>query len=114
MSLRSTFVGLALIIALCGASLYLMKSYFGRDAQMRDAERNFLSEHAAGPAISSEASPAWSEAAAGREGTPGQEPLTLDNWYADAGADEGPIDTTPEDKSYLINDAQPLVDTEPS
>ncbi len=117
MSLRSTFIGLALIIALCGGGLYVLQSYFGREAQMRSSERTFLTKHAAGSAVqdltSSKASMALGDAPTDTASPSPDEPITLDSWYADAGVNEGPVDTAPEDKSYLINDAKPLVDTEP-
>lgn len=116
MSLRSAFIGIALIIALCGGGLYVLQSYFGREAQMRSSERTFLAEHGAGftmpvstpseaPAILGDVPPELARSSP-------QEPISLDSWYADAGATEGPVDTTPEDKGYLINDAKPLIDIE--
>jgi len=120
MSLRSVLIGLALITALCGGGLYMLQSHFGREAQMRDAERTFLTGHAAGGARDGIAAPPPSPSRGDTASVPAEpaalrneEPLTLDSWYADAGSNEGPADTDPEDKSYLINDAQPLVSAEP-
>ena len=116
MSLRSTFIGIALIIVLCGGGLYVLQSYFGREAQMRSSERTFLAEHTAGSTLPG-STPREAPAMLGNvppelaRSSP-QEPMTLDSWYADAGVAEGPVDTTPEDKSYLINDAKPLIDIE--
>lgn len=116
MSLRSTFIGIALIIVLGGGGLYVLQSYFGREAQMRSSERTFLAEHAAGSTVPV-STPSEAPAILGDDppelarSSP-QEPMTLDSWYADAGVAEGPVDTTPEDKSYLINDAKPLIDIE--
>lgn len=117
MSLRSVFIGLALLTALCGGGLYVLQSHFGRETQMRDAERAFLTGHAAPDSIvATDPSPSRGDSAsvpAEPAALRNEEPLTLDSWYADAGSNEGPADTDPEDKSYLINDAQPLVSAEP-
>jgi hypothetical protein len=116
MSLRSAFIGITLIIALCGGGLYVLQSYFGREAQMRSSERTFLAEHVAGSAVpdstQSDAPAILGDVPPELARSSPQEPMTLDSWYADAGAAEGPVDTTPEDKSYLINDAKPLIDVE--
>lgn len=121
MSLRSTFVALALLLALCGGTLYAVNSYFSRDSQMRRAEQDFATDHrdeieAARTALqqkrSAEPDAVWSDAggdAQGEEiGTP-----DLSDWYADAGSGDEPFDPVPEDKSHLINDAQPYSEAEP-
>lgn len=120
MSLRSAFIGLALLTALCGGGLYVLQSHFGRETQMRDAERAFLTGHAGNNAPDSIVATDPSPSRGGSASVPAEpaalrneEPLTLDSWYADAGSNEGPADTDPEDKSHLINDAQPLVSAEP-
>ncbi|QZD90642.1 hypothetical protein K3148_04405 [Qipengyuania aurantiaca] len=125
MNLRSTLIGMFLIVALCGGSLYALQSYFSRESQMRNAERAFLTSHeakAAPPRAAPKTStpqPAqvsWDlpeDTVAGVETAADDQPLTLDAWYASAGSNEGPVDPTPVDKSYLINTAEPYSDGEP-
>ena len=45
MSLRSTFIALAVIIALCGGGLYLLNNAFSRESQIRDSELGFAATH---------------------------------------------------------------------
>ena len=124
MNLRSTLIGMFLIVALCGGSLYALQSYFSRESQMRNAERAFLTSHeaeAAPPRAAAKTSappPAVSwdqpeDTVAGVETAADEQPLTLDAWYASAGSNEGPVDPTPVDNSYLINTAEPYSDGEP-
>lgn len=116
--MRSTLIGFVLIIALCGGGLFALRSYFGREAQMRDAERTFLTGHTGDStsqnAVAAGDPPSWGHAPTELAPAQGTEAQALESWYADAGTENGPGDPTPEDKSYLINDAQPLVDAEPS
>ena len=37
----------------------------------------------------------------------------LDSWYSEAGSLDAPAETTPEDQSWLVNDTEPLVSTDP-
>lgn len=37
----------------------------------------------------------------------------LDSWYSEAGSLDAPTETTPEDQSWLVNDTEPLVSTDP-
>ncbi|MXO97103.1 hypothetical protein GRI34_11815 [Erythrobacter aquimaris] len=37
----------------------------------------------------------------------------LDDWYAQAGTLNAPMEPSPQDNSWLINDTEPLVSTEP-
>ena len=37
----------------------------------------------------------------------------LDSWYSEAGNLDAPAETTPEDQSWLVNDTEPLVSTDP-
>ena len=37
----------------------------------------------------------------------------LDSWYSEAGSLDAPVEPTPEDQSWLVNDTEPLVSTEP-
>ena len=125
MNLRSTLIGMFLIVALCGGSLYALQSYFSRESQMRNAERAFLTSHEAeaapprtAPKTSTPPPPAVSwdqpeDTVAGVETAADEQPLTLDAWYASAGSNEGPVDPTPVDNSYLINTAEPYSDGEP-
>ena len=121
MSLRSTFIALTLIIALCGGSLYLLNNVFSREAQMRDAELGFAETHrdeiaAANAKLNARRDSDETELHEEAETAPadeGEEPLSLDSWYAGAGSSSGPADTTPEDYSYLINDTEPYSDAEP-
>ena len=121
MSLRSTFIALAFIVAFCGAGLYLLNSALSREAQIRDAELGFAEAHrdeiaAANTRLNAEELTTTSASVdEPLEATPdaSEEPLSLDAWYASAGTSEGPADTTPEDKSYLINDTEPYSDGEP-
>ena len=124
MNLRSTVIGMFIIVALCGGSLYALQSYFSRESQMRNAERAFLTSHeaeAAPPsAVPETASPqpevSWDESeteVAAVEAPANEQPLTLDTWYASAGSSEGPVDPEPVDNSYLINTAEPSSDGEP-
>ena len=136
MSTRSTLIGLFLVFLVCGALVFGVVAYFGRDADMRSAEIAFRekygmvssasvaarpqgpSRQATGPSqspppsqgrdkASSEDMDDWYGESSSRSGS------DLDNWYAAAGASDGPADPTPEDKSYLVNDTQPLVSTDP-
>lgn len=135
MSLRSTFIALFLIIGLCAAMLYGVSSYFGRGADMRNAELAFQEKHgkpgiSAGRAVESgtrfrktkKAEPVSPPATAdtgsnpdgwyAATGIPG-EGDDLSSWYAEAGSLDGPVDPQPEENSFLINDTQPLVSTDP-
>ena len=118
MSLRSTLIGLFLIIALSAGGLFAVKSIFGRDSQMRDAERSFYTDHkdefaaVAAARRASEAETEWDEDES--EGDlVGDTPTSLDDWYAEAGGSDKPASAEPEDKSHLINDAEPYSDAEP-
>lgn len=138
--MRATFIGLFVIIGLCAAMLYGISSYFGRDANMRSAELAFQEKHGtkalpAGRTMESGASPvrraavkqadtpidldAWygETADGGGAVTPDTDPAAagtdLDSWYAAAGSNDGPADTTPPDNSYLVNDTEPFVSTDP-
>lgn len=121
MSLRSTFIALALIIALCGGGLYLLNSAFSREAQIRDAELGFAETHrdeiaSANARLNAEQGSDETEYREETETAPadeGEEPLGLDAWYADAGSSDGPAEPTPEDYSYLVNDTEPYSDAEP-
>ena len=140
MSLRATFIGLFLITGLCAAMLYGVSTYFGRDANMRSAELAFHEKHGtktlpAGRPMKSDASAPRRNAAAqtdtsneldawygetGDDGgnvapatTKGKAMSDLDSWYAAAGSNDGPADTTPPDNSYLVNDTEPFVTTDP-
>ncbi|MGE5953400.1 MAG: hypothetical protein ACM308_07280 [Qipengyuania vulgaris] len=118
MSLRSTFIALAVIIALCGGGLYLLNNAFSREAQIRDAELGFAANHgneiaAANARLNTRQDSGYYEEAETAPAYEGEEPLSLDSWYADAGSSSGPADTTPEDKDYLVNDTEPYSDAEP-
>lgn len=121
MSLRSTFIALAIIIALCGGGLYLLNNAFSREAQIRNAELGFAETHSeeiasANARLNARRDSDDSEYREETETAPadeGEEPLSLDAWYASAGSSSGPAEPTPEDKSYLINDAEPFSDAEP-
>lgn len=121
MSLRSTLTAVFLLVALCGGGLYMAHSIFSRDAQMRQAEVDFATEHrdeieaaAARFESSRETAAQASWEAGGDLGNElEEEPLSLDDWYADAGSSSEPFDPAPEDKSYLVNDAEPYSDAEP-
>ena len=121
MSLRSTFVALAVIIALCGGGLYLLNNAFSREAQMRNAELGFAETHrdeiaAANAKLNARQHSNETEYLEDTETAPadeGEEPLSLDAWYAGAGSSSGPADTAPEDYSYLVNDTEPYSDAEP-
>ena len=121
MSLRSTFIALGLIIALCGGGLYLLNNAFSREAQMRDAELGFVETHkeeiaAANARLNATRDSDETEYYEETETAPadeGEEPLSLDAWYAGAGSSDGPADTVPEDYSYLVNDTEPYSDAEP-
>ena len=88
---------------------------------MRDAERDFLLDNS--EAIQArkdqlraeyEASraPQWAaDEVAYSSDSDGN--LSLDDWYAEAGSGGGPVDVSPDDKSHLINDAEPTSDGEP-
>ncbi|MBX7541342.1 hypothetical protein [Qipengyuania sphaerica] len=109
MKLRTTIIAMFVLIAICGGALYAMQSYFSRDSQMRDAELAFRDTHAdeiaANRAALNRKVPREDEVQPVVEG---EEPLTLDDWYADAGSSTEPFDPTPEDNSYLINTAEPF------
>ena len=121
MSPRSTLLALGLIVAFCAAGLYGVNAFFGREAEMRSAERDFrianheaiqaridrLNAEANGGAIDN--STPWDEDTATSEASS----TDLDDWYAAAGSNDGPADVSPEDKSYLINEAEPTSDGKP-
>ena len=136
MSTRSTLIGLFVVLLVCGALVFGVIAYFGRDADMRSAEIAFRDKYgtvssatvaarpqgearqATGPSQSQSASKErdkassdemddWYGESSSKSGS------DLDNWYAAAGASDGPTDPTPDDKSYLVNDTQPLVSTDP-
>ena len=119
MSLRSTLIGLFVIVALSAGGLFAVKSIFTRDAQMRDAERSFYesnrAEYAAAAANRSgedETETVWADDGADG-GFEDDAPVSLDDWYAAAGSSNEPASADPEDKSFLINDAEPYSDAEP-
>ena len=116
--MRATLAGLLAIVVLCGGGLYALNATLGRDAQMRAAERDFyianqdtIEAHKARMRAEYEANRAleWGE----DDLAGGEEVSSLDDWYAEAGSNDGPVDVTPEDKSHLINDAEPFSDGEP-
>lgn len=135
MSLRSTFIGLFFIIGMCAAMLYGISSYFSRDAGMRSAELAFQEKHQSTSVAPSRAM----ESGGARRSSPSSQPAadetdidapidldswyagetetasptSLDDWYAAAGTNDGPVETTPRDDSYLINDTEPLISTDP-
>ncbi|UOR16352.1 hypothetical protein [Qipengyuania aquimaris] len=138
--MRATFIGLLVITGLCAAMLYGVSTYFGRDANMRSAELAFHEKHGtkalpAGRPMKSDASvprrnapeqtdtsndlDAWYGETAddGGNGAPAttssKDRSDLDSWYAAAGSNDGPADTTPPDNSYLVNDTEPFVTTDP-
>ncbi|NNC51675.1 MAG: hypothetical protein HKO08_01385 [Erythrobacter sp.] len=133
MSLRTTFIGLGVIVGLCAAMLYGISSYFGREAGMRDAEMAFQDKHGtkriapsrqmqSGTGSSSKSTRPEVQPPAAEEldldswyaesGSEGAAP-SLESWYASAGSNDGPADTTPTDNSYLINDTEPFSTTDP-
>ena len=116
MQFRATLIGLFVIVALCAGGLFAVFSYFGRDAEMRSAELAYQAAHA-DEIASAQARHAARHAdepgggvdyGGGSEKPASEEEIALDDWYASAGTDEGPFDPTPEDNSWLINDAQPI------
>lgn len=138
--MRATFVGLFLITGLCAAMLYGVSTYFGRDANMRSAEIAFHEKHGTKalpvgrPMESVDSAPrrtaaartdtssdldAWYGETADDGGSvtadtgPAAAGTDLDSWYAAAGSNDGPADTTPPDNSYLVNDTEPFVTTDP-
>ncbi len=133
MSLRSTFIGLAIIVGLCVAMLYGILSYFGREAGMRNAELAFQDEHGAKTLAPSRQVQSGISSSPRRTKPHAQphetEQLDLDSWYAQsesdgtapsleswyaaAGSKDGPVETTPSDNSYLINDTEPFGTTDP-
>ena len=131
MSLRTTFIGLAIIVGLCAAMLFGISSYFGREAGMRDAEIAFQEKHKAGGVAPSRQMESGTSFKPKREKTAaatgdgmdleewygvadsGASDADLDSWYASAGSSEGPADTAPVDNSYLINDTEPYTTTDP-
>ena len=133
MSLRTTFIGLGVIITLCAAMLYGISSYFSREAGMRDAEMAFQDKHgtkALAPSRQMQSGTGSSSQSTTPVGQPpAEEELDLDSWYAEsstegeassldswyaaAGSNDGPADTTPPDNSYLINDTEPFSTTDP-
>lgn len=44
------------------------------------------------------------------EAMPFDDSPNLDSWYAEAGSEAGAFDPAPEDKSHLINPAEPYID----
>ncbi|MBT8427521.1 MAG: hypothetical protein KJO02_05780 [Erythrobacter sp.] len=133
MSLRTTFIGLGVIVGLCAAMLYGISSYFDREAGMRDAEMAFQDKHGtktlapsrqmqSGTGSSSKSTRPEVQPPAAEEldldswyaesGSEGAAP-SLESWYASAGSNDGPADTTPTDNSYLINDTEPFSTTDP-
>jgi hypothetical protein len=133
MSLRTTFIALFFIIGLCAAMLYGVSSYFSRDAGMRSAELAFQDKHQSAevaPSRIMESGTSRSSNSAASDTTAAQPETapdldawyagetetaatSLDAWYAAAGASDGPVDTAPRDDSYLINDTEPFVSTDP-
>ena len=121
MSPRSTLIALGFIIVLCGGGLYLLHNAFSREAQIREAELGFAATHrdeivAANARLNAEQGSdetTYYDEAETAPADEGEEPLSLDSWYAGAGSSSGPADTTPEDYSYLVNDTEPYSDAEP-
>lgn len=131
MSLRTTLIGLLVIVGMCAAMLYGISSYFGRDASMRDAEIAFQEKHKADGVAPSRQMESGVSFKPKREKTAtaatddtmdleswydgagaGGADADIDSWYAAAGSNEGPADTTPIDNSYLINDTEPFTTTD--
>ena len=121
MSLRSTLIALCLIVVLCGGGLYLLNNAFSREAQIREAELGFSATHqdeiaAANARLNARQGSDETDYYDEAETAPadeGEEPLSLDTWYAGAALSSGPADTAPEDYSYLVNDTEPYSDAEP-
>ena len=122
MSMRATLASLLALVLLCAGGVYMVYSHFSRDAQMRDAELAYNRLHAEQIAQTQAAHASRMAAQDGQAPSAGapamnvepaqssaDTPEDLADWYADAGASNEPFDPTPEDNSWLINDAQPTL-----
>ncbi len=65
----------------------------------------------AGPAQQQSAAP--TAATAPQPSRQAQQTPDLDSWYSEAGRQNVPVEPIPENKDWLINDAEPLVSAEP-
>ena len=115
MSTRTTLIALFALLVFCGGGLYLFTSVLSRDAQMRDAEREF--RIANGDRIGRIVSKAEKlRLAQQQQQDTAEEPASssdLDAWNAEAGTADEVFDPTPEDDTYLIQDAEPTSDAAP-
>ena len=68
-------------------------------------------EQTQGPPVAQPGAPVQPQASAPRPQVR-QDPA-LDDWYAQAGTLNAPMKPSPQDNSWLINDTEPLVSTEP-
>ena len=113
MSLRATFFALFVTFGVFAAGIATMVFFFGREAEMREAQLAFETRHAdkiratrdafAAANVSDEDTEFVTHGADFVEEAP-----ELDDWYASAGSASEPFDPTPEDTSWLINDAEPI------
>ena len=130
MPLRQTIIGAVMILVMCAAIFFGVTNYFGRGIGERGNDFPLLEGRVNGPEPSRQMDmdardPQMAEKPVGRveggrvtelleEGTSAQQPQTdLDSWYADAGSNNGPADTTPVDNSFLINSTEPYTTTDP-
>ena len=115
--MRTVILSFGLLVLMCSAGVYGVYSYFSRDAEMRASERRYNTKYAeqiaqaqaahAARAKAADTDDAWGSGA-DSDLYSEEEELDLDNWYAASASDDGPLDTEPEDYSYLIDDTVPF------
>ncbi len=97
MSIRSIIMGFGMLVLLCGAGVYGVYSYFGRDAQMRASELRYNTAHADRIAKTQAAAAARLQAEGdettwamhgGDTGNSEDDDMSMSDWYANAGSDD--------------------------
>ncbi|WP_226699850.1 hypothetical protein [Qipengyuania gaetbuli] len=98
-------------LVMIGLFLLAVVAMVGReeDPGMLQSLADQSAEATARPVVAAPAAaPAQAQAQPRQQASP-----ELDSWYSEAGSLDAPAETTPEDQSWLVNDTEPLVSTDP-
>ena len=101
-------------LIMIGVFLLVVMAMVGReeDPGMLQQLAETSAEATAKPEIGAP-SGASAQAAAQPRPVPQEPAPDLDSWYSQAGSMDQPVQPEPEDNSWLVNDTEPLVSTDP-